>query len=49
MPSGFSKLYAVIRDHLGLNLDSIDGRLFRKLFVKGASSSMEACQGCHKK
>ena len=37
MPSGFSKLYGVIRNHLGLNITAIDNRLFRKLFVKGAS------------
>lgn len=43
MPSGFSKLYTVIRDHLGLNIESVDGRLFRKLFIKKAS--VRRCDG----
>ena len=43
MASGFSKLYAVIRDHLGLNIDSIDGRLFRRNFIKKAS--VRRCDG----
>ena len=43
MPAGFSKLFAVIRDHLGLNISAIDRRLFRKVYIKGAS--VRRCDG----
>ena len=43
MPSGFAKLFSVIRDHLGLNVEIADKRLFRKVFVKGAS--VRRCDG----
>lgn len=39
----FSRLYAVIRDHLGLNVEGINGRVTRKIFVRGAS--VRRCNG----
>lgn len=39
----FARLFAVIRDHLGLHVSGIDPRVARKLFVKGAS--VRRCDG----
>ncbi|HEY3177047.1 MAG TPA: DUF3109 family protein [Candidatus Polarisedimenticolia bacterium] len=43
MPPTFSRLFAAIRDHLGLNISGIDTRLARRMFIKDAS--VRRCDG----
>jgi len=43
MKSGFARLYRVIRDHLGLNVTGIHGRVIRPLFIGRAS--VRRCDG----
>ena len=43
MPPTLSRLFTVIRDHLGLNVTAIDPRVTRRLFFRGAS--VRHCNG----
>jgi hypothetical protein len=43
MKNGFDKFFAVVRDHLGLDVSKIGTRMTKKIYIKGAS--VRNCDG----